>query len=404
MVRPSRAVGEDPRVGGTTTRLPEILDALGRSEADPAVRRLTDAFGGDPTSVLERVVGEPGFRSRRLQFASGGEIILHDGAVVAVLLHLVSTPFAPHGLDLSDWVEGLDNRAGFADAKRVFDAPWRFGGNGSRCFSLDGGYVRMNERAALGEPRRLVGLAITAEEPWLTCRPEDDDCPTCSGLLVRPRGAAEGIDVDATIDALSAAAATGALKEDGAWVRLADLRLLHASGLMERVESQLACRACHRVSCLTLFRDAPPTFGYHGMDQARQRPLGAIPPVEQWGDAERVARSRDAMRYVDHEPGAWFLVEKQGALYLDARYVLSTMLDDSALVRLSEPEVEDYRARGHDAVSDLARRIHDGSPHRETSPFHERNLYRGEAAGAYRDEVRAAIVNHTWLAEHRRKA
>ncbi|MDQ2697847.1 MAG: hypothetical protein M3Y46_03555, partial [Actinomycetota bacterium] len=65
-----------------------------------------------------------------------------------------------------------------------------------------------------------------------------------------------------------------------------------------------------------------------------------------------------AMRYLDHEPAVWFLVEHEGDLLLDARYSYSAIIDDSALIRLDESEVRAYRAGGHDALTALARGIH----------------------------------------------
>ncbi|GAB1508431.1 hypothetical protein JCM33774_04720 [Actinophytocola sp. KF-1] len=373
-----------------------ILGALGRSEEDPAVRALADAFGGDPAEARERLVGAPARRSRRLLFASGGEIILHDDAVVAVLLHL-----APRGLDLAEWLPGTGNDATLDDLAQAIGGSPHFAGLGTPYFTLDGGYARAVFRDNRGwkAAGNLVGITVTADKPGLACRPEDDDCPACADLLVR--GQDGGVDVAATTAALAAARTAGVLTEDTHWVRLADLRPLHASGLMARVESQLTCTTCRRIICVTLYRDAAPTFGYHAMNDARQRPLEAIPPVEQWGDAARIAAERDAMHYVDHEPGAWFLVEQQGTLYLDARYSYSAVIDDSVLIRLDESEVAAYRAGGHDYLSDLARRIHDSGPYREESPYHRRDLFRGPDGKEFRAAVSAAIVNHTWLAQQR---
>jgi hypothetical protein len=49
------------------------------------------------------------------------------------------------------------------------------------------------------------------------------------------------------------------------------------------------------------------------------------------------------MRYVDHEPAAWFLVEDDGIHYLDARYSYSALIDDSALIRLDDTELRGDR-------------------------------------------------------------
>lgn len=387
-----------------TSRLPAILDALGLPEEAPAVRGVADAFGGEPVAVRERSVGEPARRSRRLLFASGGEIILHDGAVAAVLLQLTPTHAAPRGLDLAEWIAGADNDATLDDLKEAIGAPRHFAGIGAPYFALDGGYARPCFRDDCGWNDRgnLLGVSFTREKPGLACRPEDDDCPACGDLLVRGSGTDGGVDVDATTDSLAAALSSGLLTEDAHWVKLADLRPLRASGLMERVESQLTCVTCRRIICFTLFRDASPTFGYHVVNDAMRRPLDAIPPVEQWGDAARIAEDSAAMHYVDHEPGAWFLVEQQGVLYLHARYVINSMADDSALIRLDEPEVDAYRALGRGSVSDLARRVHDSAPHRAGTPYHQRDLYRGPDSRKYREAVTGAIANHTWIAQQRR--
>ncbi|MBZ2196564.1 hypothetical protein [Occultella gossypii] len=208
--------------------------------------------------------------------------------------------------------------------------------------------------------------------------------------------------MDGSTRSLAAALAAGLLTQDAHWVRLTDLRPLHASGLMEWVESQLACTTCKRIICFTLFRDSPPTFAYYVMNDAMQRPLDAIPPGEQWGDATRIAQERDAMHYVDHEPGAWFLVEQQGTFYLDARYTINSIADDSALIRLAGSELVAYQDGGHDYLSDLAGRIQNNGPHRQGSPFSPRDLFRGPDSKKYRTAVTAAVVNYTWLARQRR--
>lgn len=388
----------------TSSRLPIILDALALSEGDPAVRQLIDAFGGAPIEVRERMVGEPARVSRRLLFASGGEVILHDDALAAVVLHLTATPPIQQGLQLSEWIGGVDNDATLADLKQAIGGPAHFAGPRTPCVALDGGYARLDfaRDANWNEPGGLVGITVTVDKPGLACRPEDDDCPTCSDLLVRSE-LDGGVDVEATIAALTSALTADLLTESVAWVRLADLLPLHTSGLMERVESQLTCTTCGRIICFTLFRDASPTFGYSVLNDASRRPLETIPPVEAWGDASRLQEEAGAMHYIDHEPGSWFLVEQAGVLYLDVRYVVTSMVDDSALIGLDESELERYRDGGHDALSTLARQIGDSSPHRDTSPFHRRDLLRGPGGGDLRKAVSAAIVNHTWLAEQRRR-
>ena len=104
------------------------------------------------------------------------------------------------------------------------------------------------------------------------------------------------------------------------------------------------------------------------------------------------------MRYVDHEPTAWFLVEDEGVFYLDARYTYSALIDDSALIRLDETEVRAYQGGGHDYLSDLARGIHHSAPYRPESAYFARDLYRGPAGRELREAVGTAIAQHTWAA------
>lgn len=109
------------------------------------------------------------------------------------------------------------------------------------------------------------------------------------------------------------------------------------------------------------------------------------------------------MHYVDHQPGGWFLVEYQGDLYLDARYAWNGMVDDSALIKLNEDESADHRARGREAIAELAQAIADRPPYREKSPWHGRDLFRAPEGEVWRNLVQAAIVNHTWIAQQRRR-
>ncbi|MDQ0644776.1 hypothetical protein [Microbacterium murale] len=384
-------------------RLHTILDALCLGPDDAAVRYLIDAFGGEPVEIHERHVGEPAVLSRHLLFESGGEIVLHDDAVSAVILHLTPTPIAPRGLDVSDWIRGIRKNATFDDVKKVFDVPWRFAA-GDRYFVLEAGYARPEfVKYRDQRPGNLQRVVFTADDPKDACRPADEDCRACRDLIVREGDGS--FDVDGTVGALIAGVEAGFLKEKSGSVALTDLRLLHASALMERVESQVSCSTCDRVACITLYRDSSPTFGYYPYDAAMRRPLQAIPPIEAWGDAARIAAARDAMRYVDHEPGSWFLVAQHDDLYLKSRYTINSMADDSSLIRLDESERRRYREDGHDYLTDLARRISSSSPHRESSPFHLRNLLRHPDDGRdYSEEVSAAIANHTWLARQKQAA
>ncbi|GAB3076645.1 hypothetical protein [Nocardioides zeae] len=385
----------------TGTRLPLAVDALARDASDPAVERLRTAFGGDPVAVEERLVGEPPRRARRLRFASGGELLLQDGVVAAVTFHVVPAPGVSRGLDVTAWLGATDDTL---DALHAAVGTRRgFGGLGTPYFVLDEAYARCDyqDRRGWKEPGNLRAIVVSLEQPGRDSQPDADFCTVCVDLLVR--GPGDVMDVDATVAALATAVADGRLRADPSRVPLADLLPLAASGLVDRVEAQQTCATCGTVLCLTLPRGADPTLVRTSLDGARRRPMEPLPPVEAWGDADRIAAARDAMRYVDHEPGAWFLVEERGALFLDARYVVSTMADDSALVRLDEDELAAYRDEGHDYLSTLARRIHDRGPHREGSEFRDRDLYRGPEARRLRDEVSAAIRDHTWIASQRRR-
>ena len=376
------------------TRFQVVLDALAMSERDRAVRALIEDLGGSPVAVSEHLVGAPPVTSKRMRFASGGELVLHDGALVAVVLHLVPTKFSARGLELSEWLPNLDNDSDLDAFKAVFGPAWSFAG-GMRYFSLPEGYVRLVVRR--GE---LVGVVVSAEDPKTVCPPEDEDCAACAELHVRtPDG---GLDVAASIAALQLAVSGERLREETSWVPLADQLLLHDSGLMAWTESQAVCRSCSRVLSLHLPRDGAPTLAYLPYDAAMRRPLEPIPPVALWGDAERIAAAQEGMRYVDHEPGAWFLVERRGELHLDARYSAGPYIDGSVLVRLDDAELAGYWGGGHDALTDLARRIEGTAPWTEQSPYYARDLYRGPGGAEYRTAVSAAIRNHTWIAEQRR--
>lgn len=396
-----------------TGRLKLIADALGMPEGDEAVQALAKAMGGALAATTERLVGEPPLRSHRTLFDSGGEIILHDGAVAAVLLHLTERAPARQSVRLSEWLPEATNTSKFEDFKRILQSPWHFAGGGARCFSLANSYLRLVPQDRSSEFR---AIAFSAENPKSRCRPEDDDCPSCSDLLVRhddagntvgdheSRETPAAMHLEATIDALTGAIADGRLSPVDSRVPLGDVRALLASGLMHLIESQFTCRSCQRVLCLTLSQGEAPRFSYVDHDTALWRPFEAVPPLEQWASAERIAAEPEPMRYVDHEPGTWFLVERSGELFLDARYSYSAIVDDSALILLDEHESAAYHEGGHDYLTALARAIHSSAPYREESKYRERDLFRGEHSKEYRALVRAAIAQHTWIAEQRRQA
>lgn len=341
-------------------------------------------------TVRERLVGQPAIRSRRLT-AGGVEAVTHDFIVAAVVLRLPDA-------DLRAWL-GVGSDATLDDLERVFGHPAHFAGLLTPYVAVEGGFVRFAFPEGGWKARgNLRAVTFVAQRPGEAPSPDADDCATCADLPVRN---ADGLDLPATVAALAAASASGRLREDAAWVRLADLLPLGASGLMERAESQATCTACGRVTCLTVVRGGGPLLTYCTVDEARRRPMGPIPPVERWGDPGRVRQEASAMRYVDHEPGRWFLVEQGDALFLHARYSYSAVIDDSVLIRLDAAELAGHRDGGRAYLTALAERIHTSAPYDPASPFHERDLYRGEGEGGLRDAVMAAIANHTWLAEQR---
>ena len=390
-------------------RLSRVFSALGNPEVDSSVRNLVDVLGGEPIVTTGVQAGEPGYLSKRLRFSSGGELILRDGVVAAVILRFIPSSVAPRGADLSQWITRAKNSATLDDLEKLFGAPPRFAGPGWR-FAIDagskdsnpivGGYARFCFDRELGwkKPGGLAYVVFALDGSGSTPRPEDDDCPTCSELTIRTEK--NEVDVANTIASLAQARDAERLTESARWVQLKDLLPLHASGLMKLVESQLTCTTCGRTICFTLYSDDPPTVSYLIGDGPRQRPLAAIPPVEQWGDDARIAEERTAMHYVDHEPGAWFLVEQQNVLYLETRVNLG-VADDSALIQLNEAEIAAYLSTGRAYLSELAQAVGNSSPHSESSRYFGRDLFRGHEAKRYRAAASRAIINHTWLARQR---
>lgn len=384
----------------TESRLPEIIDALTREESEPAVQRLVSAFGGDP-GVRETARGEPVVTTRRLGFARGGEIIVRDGVVAAIILHV--EPGSSHHL-LSEWT-GVSADATLGDLVEGIGARRRFAGISVPYFELDGAYARADFLDGRGwnTPGNLRALAIVSERPGLALAPDAEDCTVCAGLLVSFPSPGSGFDASATVARMIAAVAAGALREDPRWVPFGDALALQASELMDNVESHAECLRCHRVLCLALSPDEPGALHYLNASGAARRRMGIVPPLEQWADDARLARARREMRYVDHDPGRWFLVEQEDVLFLESRYAISSMAEGSALVRLDADELRDYRESGRDALTALALRIDRSGAATERSPYFARDLYRSDESGRLRDAVSRAIINHTWLAEQRRR-
>lgn len=100
------------------------------------------------------------------------------------------------------------------------------------------------------------------------------------------------------------------------------------------------------------------------------------------------------MKVLDHEPHAWFLLEDEGTLYLDAHCSFS-VFDYSVLIALDANETSAYRAKGRPYLDALAERIHNSAPAAaiSTSPYRSRDLKKGPSA----EKASAAIV--AWRSE-----
>ncbi|KQT51590.1 hypothetical protein ASG47_01485 [Devosia sp. Leaf420] len=106
------------------------------------------------------------------------------------------------------------------------------------------------------------------------------------------------------------------------------------------------------------------------------------------------------MKVLDHEPYAWFLLEHEGALYLDA-HCSHSFFDYSVLIKLSAEECGQFETLGRDYIGRLAYDIHYSAPAAlgSTSPFRSRNLTRelGDAVSAAVKDWRGreALGSHT---------
>ena len=177
------------------------MAALGHDdEAEPTLRLL--AMLG-PVEAQTRLVGEPPVTSTRWR-ARGVEVVLHDGVMVAVTLHLPQA-------DLRTWA-GVGNDATLGDLERAFAGKARFAGLVAPYVKVEGGYARFAFSEDGWKARgNLRAVMFVAQRPGESPNPEADDCPTCADLPVHD-GA--GLDAPATMAALAAALASGRLDLD----------------------------------------------------------------------------------------------------------------------------------------------------------------------------------------------
>ncbi|MFJ2900024.1 hypothetical protein ACIO87_34790 [Streptomyces sp. NPDC087218] len=333
-------------------------DALLMTEHDDAVRRVVGLLGSDPV-ISEFEVGAPAHHDRYLTFGSGGEIMLRDGAVTAILFHIQPTDAAPHGFTgLGTLIPGLSRDASKSQVEEALGEPvtGRVGPNTTH--SVGAGFVKVfyDAWARKDAPGRLKLIQLTAEDTYAGTDPADERCPGCAGTLIRAASAPGGVDVDATITALRDGAAAGRLRRAHNRVALGDMLRLHDSGLMERVEAQLGCTICHRHILFALHRDADPTFEYVSLNDTYRRTQEKVPPVERWGDAARIAREAQRPERIATDGNTWVLYAVGEHLFMNARCWYSAV-DGSRLIRLEAAETRQYERDGAAYLSRLQEAI-----------------------------------------------
>ena len=81
------------------------------------------------------------------------------------------------------------------------------------------------------------------------------------------------------------------------------------------------------------------------------------------------------MNVVDSEPSWWFLLEEDGALFLDGNYEASFIGYD-CMIQLTEEEAQQYKARGRQFINWLAGDVQDTAPvlKASTSPYKSRRI------------------------------
>ncbi|MBM7439344.1 hypothetical protein [Streptomyces sp. HB132] len=333
-------------------------DALLMAEHDDVVQRAVELLGSNPL-ISEFEVGAPAHRDRYLTFGSGGEIMLRDGAVTAILFHVQPTEAAPHGFTgLSTLIPGLSRDASRSQVEEALGGPivGRAGLNATH--AVGSGFVKVfyDAWAKKDAPNHLRLIQVTAEDTYAKTDPADERCPGCAGLLIRTTSASGGVDVDATITALHNGVAAGRLRQAHNWVALDDMLRLHDSGLMERVEAQLGCTICHRYLFLALHRDADPTYEYVSLNDTYRRTPEQVPPVERWGDAARIAREAQRPERIATDGNTWILFAKGKHLFMNARCWYSAV-EGSRLIRLQAAEVRQYERDGEAYLSRLQEAI-----------------------------------------------
>ncbi|GMM60892.1 hypothetical protein [Novosphingobium pituita] len=81
------------------------------------------------------------------------------------------------------------------------------------------------------------------------------------------------------------------------------------------------------------------------------------------------------MNVIDHQPHAWYLLEDNGVLFIDAACSHS-FVDYSVLIELDKQELQNFESDGRSFLDQLAYDIHYSAPgvRGSNSPYKSRNL------------------------------
>lgn len=376
-------------------------DALLMSEPDNVVRRVIDLLGSNPV-ISEFEVGAPTHHDRYLTFGSGGEIMLRDGTVTAILFHVQPTEAAPRGFTrLGTLIPGLRPDASRRQVEEALGEPivGRAGPNAT--YRVGGGFVKVfyDKWAKKDAPGHLKLIQVTAHDTYAKTDPADERCPGCAGTLIRTAGASDDIDttsashdidINATITALRDGVAAGSLQQAHNRVALDDLLRLHDSGLMERVETEVGCTICRRRIFFALHRDGDPTFEHVSLNDAYRRTPERVPPVERWGDPARIAREAQRPERIATDGNTWVLFAQGKHLFLNARCWYSAV-EGSRLIRLNAAEMRQYESDGEAYLSRLQEAVNRAWTS-DDDPWRSRDLTRSGMSDEEAIEVSLTAV------------
>ncbi|MFI8437911.1 hypothetical protein ACIGJO_30045 [Streptomyces sp. NPDC079020] len=370
-------------------------EALLMAERDEAVRRAIDLLGSNPV-ISEFGVGAPAHHDRYLTFGSGGEIMLRDGVVTAILFHVQPTAAAPRGFaGLGTLIPGLSRDASRSQVEEALGEPMAGRPGPNPTHPVGGGFVKVfyDGWAKKDAPGHLKLIQMTAEDTYAKTDPADERCPGCAGMLIRTASASDRVDVNATIAALREGVAAGRLRQAHQWVALDDMLSLYDSRLMKRVVAQLGCTVCHRHIFFALHRDADPTFAYVSINDTCRRTPERVPSVERWGDAARIAREAQRPEQIATDGNTWVLFSRDEHLFMNARCWYSAV-ERSILIRLDAAEVRQYERDGEAFLSRLQEAINRTWTSSD-NPWHSRDLTRSGMSNEEAIEASLAAAPET---------